>query len=582
MDGVRRYQDAAVPDVCVFRESIGLDGTYSLLSAKRLHIGKRCKIVVPKEIKVPEDAQGDDAAANNYKFSSVFGSAQTHKIQDVAGITGKHQAIHRCAGVLDMVAYIVNWQPMHPFYYHQRDFKTWQESEDTTFNRIQEKLNFDDFDSFGELRDPAPVPVHIDHRYGDVDYFERESFLIFHDDGSVQIGAGDGTHIVMARGSINIQAPDRISMEAGTDVVTLSNQLVMRAKRSIDLSASQHDVRIKAAKNMHFLAGNSGSGGMLLESKSIGSAQNYTGLVGEDVQSSGIVFLAKESTVAALASQVYLRTGGPGLTAGNITLDAGRGNNTVSIYAHDINTYSTGPVTFSFGPIDERSEVCEVYRFGYDYCLIDVPMDLGGQLRCYRGGGIYTQGDIVSLGCIVSACKIGTPAGGSLGIIASSYFMPITAAMNGLQDQAALLISTAASWHRTEIVSVYYQQYQIGNSCAVADMGFSFRDPLVPGAQYSTTQFVWAEPRWQMMIRFGLATGGVTWIEDGVEYQSRETYPWPGRVQWQVNQNYQQLDSLTMFDAAEGQDSDRPGTYETATLSPLDAVVMEGNYKLVR
>src|SRR4051812_14294103 len=51
-NGLRQLQPEK-PDEGLFREWIGLDGTYSLLFAKRGYIGKRCKIVVPKLLKQP-------------------------------------------------------------------------------------------------------------------------------------------------------------------------------------------------------------------------------------------------------------------------------------------------------------------------------------------------------------------------------------------------------------------------------------------------------------------------------------------------------------------------------------------------
>ena len=67
---------------------------------------------------------------------------------------------------------------------------------------------------------------------------------------------------------------------SGSRVVTLAKEAIIRAKGSVDISSNENDVRIKAEKNMQLLAGNSGSGGMLLESKGQGSIQGYGGLIG--------------------------------------------------------------------------------------------------------------------------------------------------------------------------------------------------------------------------------------------------------------------------------------------------------------
>ena len=578
--GVQYYSDQELPDEGVFRETIGLDGAYSLVSAKRVHIGKRCKIIIPKAIKTAEDARGDDASAKNYLFSGKFGSGTPHAIKDVQ-ITVPHRAMLCCAAVNDLIAYTMNWQALHPFHYHQLDFKTWQmEEQSKNFTSIQEPLDFSVLAEAQVMEEPDVVAMYIDHRYGDVDYFERESFLIFHDDGSVQLGCGNGAQIVLADGSIRIQAPGTVALEAGTDVVVLSDQLLVRAKRSIDFSASQHDIRFKAERNMQFLAGNSGTGGLLFESKGVGANYAYVGLFGEDVQSSGIVFKAANSTCAILAQDIYLRTGGADLGDGNILLDAGGGNQDIQFYGKNIRSYVNNQITFDFGPLDDSSTVTRAYVFSATDCVMDVPLELGGQLHCYSNAGIICLGEIVSTSCIIGATIASID--GAVGSVTTGFFTPIVTSLNAIATAMPAIRDAESTLHALTVVDTYYQKNQIGDYDTIQALGFSFRDPPEYGAQYKTELFLWPEPRWQMLARLGLGTGGVDWIETPVVYQGQETYPWPGKQQWTTAGTFLQLSALTMFDPLSGQDVPRPGPYETPELGTLDTTIPEGNYKLNR
>lgn len=80
--GKRKFKDdASPPDEGLFREHIGLDGSYCIASAKRLAFLKRCKLVSPWQKKLPEDQNGDDQKKNNYKFSGKTGGGPEHKMK---------------------------------------------------------------------------------------------------------------------------------------------------------------------------------------------------------------------------------------------------------------------------------------------------------------------------------------------------------------------------------------------------------------------------------------------------------------------------------------------------------------------
>ena len=84
--------------------------------------------------------------------------------------------------------------------------------------------------------------------------------------------------------------------------------LILRAKNSIDGSASAHDVRLKAENNMMLLGGNSGTGGVLVESR--GASGNFDfSQSGEAVSFGGVILRASrgQSSIGPVRSLPHWR-----------------------------------------------------------------------------------------------------------------------------------------------------------------------------------------------------------------------------------------------------------------------------------
>jgi hypothetical protein len=576
--GRRRMADRE-QDVGLFRESVGLDGGYTLASAKRVALVKRAVVTVPREIRPPEHGDGDDAAANNYRFSGQFGTGPEHRVRDPR-VLGDLKHLRRVAGVLDLVAYAVNWQALHPFHYHRGDYLTPQERE-SPFGRTTDVLDFAALADDPYMADPSPRPLRIDHRYGDVDFFRRESFLVLHDDGSVQLGCGFGAQLAFFGGAARLEAPGRLELVSGTDVVVLGSQIVGRAKGSVDFSSSEQDVRLKAEKNMQLVAGNGGQGGILLEAKGPGTRQKYENRIGEDVISSGVVCKAADSVVALLSKDVYARTGGAELGEGDILLDASRGKRRVQAYGSEFNVYTPRGVNFYLGPVEETSTVDKTYHFGDATAVMDVRLLLGGRLIGYRDSGILIDGGVYGTKSFATAGVMADRRGLMLGRVPDTFAGQLVSALDQAAESVAGLNRVGEELHRLSVVEKYYQPEQMGNEALLGAVHFSFRDADDEG-QYRTQRLRWAESRWQQLARFGLGAGGVRWAERAVEYQGRELFPWPGRRKWRDEPAFLRLERLTMYDESAGCARDRPGPYEEAALAAAEPVTMEQGFKLIR
>lgn len=581
--GTRLRKDAGnPPDEGLFRETIGIDGSYTAISAKRYYIGKRCKQEIPWEIKLPEDGRGDDARAGGYKFASLFGSGPDHKIKDPK-IEGDLLSMRRAAAVNDFAAYLVNWQGLHPFHYHTKDFNLVQESEhDQHFEHIQEILNFAE-DSTGEyMPDPQPIQITIDPRYGDVNYFQRESFLCFHDDGTVQLGCGFGAQIVLGGGNIDLQAPHQVRVQAGTDVIVLASQIAARAKQSVDISATNENVHIKAENMVMILGGNKQSGGVLIESKAESEIQDYKNKFGEDVTGNGVVIKSANSVIGLLAQDIYLRTGGGPLGNGNIVLDAGQGTQTVEIYTYSTSIFFNDAVRFFAGATGTDGTVTLAYEFSTDQMLADVDALIGGGLYLYGDDAeILANGGISVTGSIACGGQMADQDGGLVGKVPQGFASKIEAALAKLADEEEEQVKLGNNIYLTRISEAYYVTERLGDNVTIGNIGFSFRDPP-NGDQYKKEGLLWPEPRWQEMVRFNMATGGEGWTEKPVLYQGAMTYPYPGKDRWCDTPILLQLEQLSLFDADNGYDQDRPSPYEDPSIADWTRQTLDGTYKLIR
>lgn len=579
--GKRLYHDTDA-DEGLFREAIALTGAYSLLSAKSILFAKRVKIIIPRERKLVEDKLGDDAEEDNYKFSSKFGSAEEHKIKDIK-IEGDLKSLRRVAAIEDLLAFGINWQTLHPFHYHKKDFLTKQESEQNdNFERVQDILDYGELASKTYMRDPEPKKLKIDHRYGQVDFFQRESFFAMHDDGSMHLGCGFGAEIVMAGGKIRLAAPGGIECLPGTDFLVAADQIMLRAKRSVDISATEHDVRIKAERNMQLLAGNEGSGGMLIESFGEGSMQDYDQKYGEDVQARGIVLKARNGVIATLSKDCYIRTGGADLGDGDILLDANRGKQKCQVYADEFNTYTTDAIRFNFGPIDESSEVIQAYLFNETRAILDVELLVRDKIINYGDDGdVLTKGGVYGLDNFVTDKKMAQKGGGVLGKTPPEFRGQLEKSFASAKKAADSLEPLAKQKHSSSIVNKFYPDKQPGHNETIELINFSFRDPI-SGDQYKVEGLKWPEARWQTLVRLGGATGGRNWNERPVVYQGADTYPYPGKKKLKDEQVFLELDELKLYDVAAGYSKDRPEPYEEATLGEFIPKTLDDEYKINR
>jgi hypothetical protein len=135
-------------------------------------------------------------------------------------------------------------------------------------------------------------------------YAGRKAGVFVNPDGSLVLRDAWGSEIYLRGGDIVISCAGNIINQTGKDSITLAGRdVIIKAKNSADLSATDKDVRIKAQQNLHAYSKN---GGILLETDSQGSGHGYSGAEGEAVNSRGIVLKAANSTVFIWGQTVRL------------------------------------------------------------------------------------------------------------------------------------------------------------------------------------------------------------------------------------------------------------------------------------
>ncbi len=566
---VQHYADETAPEG-LFTESIGLNGSVLLGSAKEIGIVKSVKFLMPKEIKPPEHGKGDDAREGNYKFSGMFGDADNHNVGDI-DTAGSLRSFRRAAGVMDIISYYRDWQRLHVFHYHQGDYSVPTPS-DSHFNRVQDNMDFDVLSSQNVAPDPTPQMLKIDHRYEDVEYYQRESFLFFHDDGGISMGCGFGSDLLFNAQGVTVRTPaDFLVVPARSFLVKAGAQAVINAHGSVDLTSSTKDARVRAYKNLHML----GEQSVLIENKSKDRLQNYAGLIGEDVHPSGIV--CKTTTdLVMLCSDMFVRADIADSLAGGkgqIVMDSGQDKGSFIVNGVKAEFFvRNGVYMWLSSQVDGTPS--SSYYFGRNRATFSVDVAISGNLElCCDdvdggdcSGNIYVCGNIVALNDIM--------AGGTVSSDDTDSPLP-------RNDPTAISTATATINDECELVVKITQKgppeankWRGPYHSRTTDVAWSYRDPPTD-VQYKTENLKFLESRWQQIVRLGGGTGGTVWNDEPpVLYQGRQTYPWPGQNCW-INREvfvYQGEDS--MYDRAKGNDKDRPDPYTTRSLPALETAVM--------
>lgn len=143
-------------------------------------------------------------------------------------------------------------------------------------------------------------------------YDKRRAGAYIGEDGSVIIRDAWGSEIVMLGGNVSISCAGNVMLLPGKTALTIAgDDIVQKAQNSVDIHASEHDVRLSAARNMEILGGgdeNQYSGGVIIESRGKGVSPWDGKDKGEQARVSGITLRTKNQGVVVDGQKVVVRS----------------------------------------------------------------------------------------------------------------------------------------------------------------------------------------------------------------------------------------------------------------------------------
>lgn len=143
-------------------------------------------------------------------------------------------------------------------------------------------------------------------------YDKRRAGVYIGEDGSIIMRDAWGSEIVMLGGNISMSCAGNVMILPGKTALTIAgDDIVHKAQNSIDIHASEHDIRLSAARNMEIVGGGDDSnysGGVIIESKGKGVSPGSGHEDGEGARLSGIVLKTKDQGVVLDGKSVNIRS----------------------------------------------------------------------------------------------------------------------------------------------------------------------------------------------------------------------------------------------------------------------------------
>lgn len=525
---VQRYSDpASAPGL--LQEYHGIQGDLALRVAGNMLFIHGPQIPIPKQKKVPADPTGD--TPENYRFSNQAGNGAAHRVASAPALnlgSARGSSFQYAGAIQDVEAQLLNWMAVNVLEHHQED---WEVPEANTLLQASALPNLNLRGSDFLVAPQEPVMVQIDGRGPPVPIYPGTVYFGPTVDKGFLIQDGHGSRFLMAQGLISIEPSKDAVIRCGRNVIVLAaDDYVVRAKNSIDLTATTKDIRIAAGQNLHQVAGLAGRGGIYLECDT--PAQfDVENKIGEDMLTGGIVCKSKQGPVVMAGQSLYLRTGGGDISAGGtITLDSNKGQSSVVVHSRDTTVFAQQAVTFAFG---SQGAVRATTQFGPQGALIAGGIRAGGS--CLINGGLIIRGNF-------NAYTGSVGYSGTQGVITPEGVQQIESALQEMGQTEQSLRQQLKKFYDAALDKPYYQERKIGEDETLRSLAFTFRNQ----SQYGTQNFEWWETHWQQRLRLQEG-GGQPWQELSA---AQQTKPYPGREVFDTNVFRTQ--DLRLFDISSG------------------------------
>ena len=398
-----------------------------------------------------------------------------------------------------------------------RDAMAWRNK--SAYQRLHEQSRGNGFKDY-DLPNEGDLPVPRDE-YDELGQAEekfednagRRAYFNIEDDGSIIMRDAWGSEIVLRGGNIILNCAGQVEVRSGKSIINMAgHDIIQKARKSVDITARDRDVRIKANVNLHMLSeGRSGpdapgGGGILLESRSTNSigAMGFDGNTGEDVLSTGISIIAKDSAVFTQGKVIHQSCQDRMILEGKDP-NGGVAEGELWIACKNILATADNLVSFTSG----------------------------------EDSGILLTS---SVGCVYGPTAL-VAGGGSLGLFkGSKIWIPLMEA--DAADVYSLLAETAET---------LYDIFQVEDDWLMPflpsdreDFEFTYRSSVQYGTDkgtevYKAEKFYMYRPMWAQML-----LAGHRYIEEQLEtweeYAIEDTYVWPGEEHYEGSDGYVVMD----------------------------------------
>lgn len=374
-----------------------------------------------------------------------------------------------------------------------------------------------------EVLPPPAITAKIDEAYGNVSIEQVLSLFTILPNGDIVLQNGLGASVKLSKGTVSISGTG-VHVHSAKAMSIMARDVTVRGHNSAEFVSSTGSVRIKADKDLLMLAANSGSGGMILEHRGVGSDYNLDDEPA-DTTYSGIVIKSSLSHVAVLGGTVALKTGpaSAGNFEGRIIIDSG--NRELITRAGTHRRYTGGAFFDHFGNSPDTVRATNFYASSGTYIsgvlTNSSSIVSGGFIQCVRG--VYT-----ARGAFATGEERYTPY---------VYRNPDpTAIINYVttQSQQSAEYGQQGAETLTDIRTELEENNKPLNIESIRRTAFGFPSTEKYGAKSQIIK----ESYWQQLP----ITGKAAWNETPVRYPTASstsgvnmTLPWPGKENWTGN-----------------------------------------------
>ena len=516
-DSVNDPDDGEVP-ICVAREQMLADGTMIHESMRAIHFVKHGNIRSFKRTRAIDDPRGDDLK-NGYEFSK---SLESRKLG---------------GSVTDQILSVVRKQAINGFREHSGDFLAIPDDQ-KAFEKDVGLTDLSALETKNSVEEPPSEELSVDGRSEKVTYESGRATVSILDNGDIVLRNACGAEIALRGSNIELSAPGDVRLNLGRSFITLAgDDIVLRAKNSADLTATDNDVRIKAERNLDMVGGMGGRGRTLLENKASGSPNNQDvdGREGEDINGRGLVLKAEDSMVAALSQRIYLRS----LNSGTVVVDADHGNGSVKIDSRITRIHGSSAVEIGVAADGGTPNVVSVTA---SRTISKAPLEVHG--------GIIAEGSIAS------------DAGVNVEPADNFSKPPENPRRAQMEERVRNFVDAMPTWFDDS----YWAEDKPGHKDTIKNYTFSYRTT----DQYGASRFKFETPFWMELYGEEVCSALATWAEPTYQYQdTTDQQPWPGYETWTEKETLT-TGTTAWYDDEAHTDRDKPEEADSETVIPND------------